>query len=323
MSAPLDSPLPEAPADPEHRPLPASLRRNAPLVPVDTAGGRALTAVIAILTFLAALCAIGAELVATSSAQWRSAVAREVTIQIRPQVQRDVETDVAHAAELARRTQGVESAQAFTKAESERLLEPWLGTGLQFQDLPVPRLIVVKLAAGERADLSALRQALRDQVPGSSLDDHALWLSRLSTMANTVVGVGLVLVLLVLAATALAVTFATRGAMAGNHEAVDILHYVGADDDFIAREFQARFFKLGLRGSGAGALAAIAVAFVMGAVTGSWKASPAGDQIEALFGSFSPSWRAYAFAISIALVVSVVTAVVSRLTVRRFLNADR
>ncbi|NNC01108.1 ABC transporter permease, partial [Corallococcus exiguus] len=65
MSAiPAQKPRPAAP----DRPLPASLRRNAPLVPVDSAGGRALTAVIAILTFLAALCAGGAELVAASSA---------------------------------------------------------------------------------------------------------------------------------------------------------------------------------------------------------------------------------------------------------------
>jgi cell division transport system permease protein len=308
-------------AEPGGRPLPASLRRDAPLVPVDTAGGRALAAVIAILTFLAALCAVGAELVSASSEQWRSAVAREVTIQIRPQVQRDVEADVARAADLARRTRGVESTQAFTKAESERLLEPWLGTGLNFTDLPVPRLIVVKLAAGEKPDLQGLREALRDQVPGASLDDHALWLSRLSTMANTVVGVGLALVLLVLAAAALAVTFATRGAMAGNHEVVDILHFVGADDDFIAREFQRRFFKLGLRGSIAGAGAAMAAALALGLIASSWKASPAGDQIEALFGSFSVSWRGFLMAGLIALIVSVVTGIVSRLTVRRFLNA--
>ena len=323
MSASLDSPLSRAPREPDPRPLPASLRRNAPLVPADTAGGRALTAVIAILTFLAARCAVGAEIVAASSVEWRSSVAREVTIQIRPQVQRDIETDVARAAELARRTLGVESARAFTRAESERLLEPWLGSGLQFGDLPVPRLIVVKLAAGERPDLAGLRQVLREQVPGSSLDDHALWLSRLSTMANTVVGVGVALVVLVLVATALAVTFATRGAMAGNHKAVEILHFVGADDDFIAREFQRRFFKLGLRGSAVGALAAIATTFLLGALTGSWTASPAGDQIEALFGSFSPSWRGYLVALLIALMVSIVTGGVSRVTVRRFLNADR
>jgi cell division transport system permease protein len=307
--------------DPEHRPLPASLRRNAPLVPVDSAGGRALAAVIGILTFLAALCASGAELVSASSVQWRSAVAREVTIQVRPQVQRDPEADVARAADLARRTRGVEATQPFTKAESERLLEPWLGTGLSFSDLPVPRLIVVKLVAGETPDLEGLRQALREQVPGATLDDHALWLSRLSTMANTVVGVGLALVILVLVAAGLAVTFATRGAMAGNHEVVEVLHFVGADDDYIAREFQRRFFKLGLRGSAVGAAAAIAVTAVLGWITSSLKASPAGDQIEALFGSFGMSWRGYMTVVVIALIVSALTGIVSRLTVRRFLNS--
>jgi cell division transport system permease protein len=307
--------------DPEPRPLPASLRRNAPLVPVDSAGGRALAAVIGILTFLAALCASGAELVSASSVQWRSAVAREVTIQVRPQVQRDPDADVARAADLARRTRGIEATQPFTKAESERLLEPWLGTGLSFSDLPVPRLIVVKLRAGEQPDLDGLRQALREQVPGATLDDHALWLSRLSTMANTVVGVGLGLVILVLVAAGLAVTFATRGAMAGNHEVVDVLHFVGADDDYIAREFQRRFFKLGLRGSAVGAAAAIAVTAILGWITSSLKASPAGDQIEALFGSFGISWRGYITVVVIALIVSALTGIVSRLTVRRFLNS--
>ena len=46
-----------------------SLKRDAPLVPVDSAASRALVGVIAILTFLAALCAGAAELVATHSAQ--------------------------------------------------------------------------------------------------------------------------------------------------------------------------------------------------------------------------------------------------------------
>src|SRR5690349_19354898 len=94
------------------RALPASHRRNAPLVPVDSAGGRALAAVIAILTFLAALCAGGAELIATSSQQWRSDIAREVTIQVRPNAQRSIQADVDKAVALARQTPGVEEAQA-------------------------------------------------------------------------------------------------------------------------------------------------------------------------------------------------------------------
>jgi cell division transport system permease protein len=306
----------------DKRSLPASLSRNAPLVPVDSAGGQALAAVIAILTFLAALCAGGAELVSVSSAQWRSEIAREVTIQIRPNPQRSIDDDVARAVALARQTPGVEEAQAFTKEESERLLEPWLGPGLDFKDLPVPRLIVIKLQEDVRPDFAPLRQSLQKDVPGASLDDHALWTSRLSTMANTIIGTGIFLVALVLIAAGLAVIFATRGAMAGNKEVVEVLHFVGANDDFIAKEFQRRFFKLGLRGSAFGAGAALVLTIVLGLITRSWRASPAGDQIEALFGAFSISWTGYVVVILIALLVALITGIVSRLTVRRFLNGN-
>jgi cell division transport system permease protein len=311
-----------AASDRQKRPLPASLSRNAPLVPVDSAGGQALAAVIAILTFLAALCAGGAELVAASSAQWRSEISREVTIQIRPNAQRSIDQDVERAVALARQAPGVEVAQAFSKQESERLLEPWLGTGLDFNDLPVPRLIVIKIREGAKPDFTTLRQTLQRDVPGATLDDHALWVSRLSTMANTIIGVGVFLVSLVLVAAALAVIFATRGAMASNREVVDVLHFVGANDDFIAKEFQRRFFRLGLRGAAIGAGGAMVLTLILGLVTRSLRASPTGDQIEALFGAFTISWRGYGIVVLIALFVAVITGIVSRLTVRRFLNEN-
>ncbi len=308
--------------DGQKRPLPASLSRNAPLVPVDSAGGQALAAVIAILTFLAALCAGGAELVSASSAQWRSEIAREVTIQIRPNPQRSIDQDVERAVALARQAPGVEQAQAFSREESERLLEPWLGSGLDFKDLPVPRLIVIKIMEGAKPDFAPLRQALQRDVPGATLDDHALWVSRLSTMANTIIGVGVFLVALVLIAAALAVIFATRGAMAGNREVVEVLHFVGANDDFIAKEFQRRFFRLGLRGSAIGAASAMVLTLILGMVTRSLRASPTGDQLEALFGAFTISWRGYAVVVLIALLVALIAGIVSRLTVRRFLNEN-
>ncbi|ACL56159.1 cell division protein FtsX [Methylobacterium nodulans] len=302
--------------------LPPSLRRNAPLVPTDSSASRALAAVIAILTFLAALCAGAAEIVASSAAQWQGAVANEVTIQIRPSPGRDTEADVAKATELARDAPGIAGTRALSKTESERLLEPWLGSGLDLGDLPVPRLITVRLAGGDPpADLPALRQRLVQALPGvASLDDHALWISRLSTMANTFVGVGVGIVALVLLATGLAVTFATRGAMAGNREVVEVLHFVGADADFIAREFQRRFFRLGLRGGVIGAAAALGALALGGALARLWRASPAGDEIEALFGGFEIGWRGYASVVLIGVIASIVTGIVSRVAVRRFLD---
>ncbi|GLS46407.1 cell division protein FtsX [Methylobacterium brachythecii] len=308
---------PQAAAEP---PLPATLRRNAPLVPTDTAASRALAAVIAILTFLAALCAGAAEIVATSAGQWQGAVAQEVTVQVRPGPGRNIDADVTRAQEITKAVPGIAETRIFSKAESESLLEPWLGSGLDLSDLPVPRLITVKLASSPAPDLKALREQLSEALPGvASLDDHALWLQRLSTMANTFVGIGAGIVALVLAATGLAVVFATRGAMAGNKEVVEVLHFVGANDDYIARAFQSRFFRLGLRGGAIGAGAALLAFAFAGVLARLSRSGPAGDEIEALFGSFQVGWRGYALIIVIGVIASVVTAVVSRITVRRFL----
>ena len=41
--------------------------------------------------------------------------------------------------------------RAFTKEESAGLLEPWLGSGLSLDDLPVPRVIVARIAPGAAA----------------------------------------------------------------------------------------------------------------------------------------------------------------------------
>src|SRR5947209_16285987 len=105
-----------------------SMRAEASIVPEDSISGRALLAVIAIMTFLAALTLGAVVLVRSAAGEWQSAVAREVTIQVRPSAERDTEAEVQKAAALASATQGVTGVRAYTKEESGLLLEPWLGS---------------------------------------------------------------------------------------------------------------------------------------------------------------------------------------------------
>lgn len=301
--------------------LPPALRRGMPLVPADTVAGRALVTVVAILTFLAAITASTAQLVANASQDWRSDVSREITIQIRPLARTDIEAGVARAAAIAAQTPGVESIEIISRADSERLLEPWLGSGLDLVELPVPRLIVVKLADAGSVDLAALRATLTKEVTGASLDDHRLWVARLAAMANTVIVVGIAVVLLVLVATALAVGFATTGALAGARDIVEVLHFVGADDRYIAAQFQQRFLRLGLRGGLLGGGAAALFLALAGLLAARFRASAGGDQIEALFGTLQIGWSGYGAILVIVAIVAAVTALVSRVTVRSQLRA--
>ncbi|WP_293860224.1 ABC transporter permease [uncultured Alsobacter sp.] len=307
-----------ATAEPE-APQPA-LGGSQPLVPAASIAGRALVTVIAIMTFLAALTAGAAQLVAEASSGWRSSVAREVTIQIRPSPGRDIEADLAKAAALAKAAPGVADIRVYTKAESERLLEPWLGTGLNFDELPVPRVVILRLEAGNRPDFAALRKALTETVRGATLDDHRIWIDRLGVMANTLVVLGIGVTILVLAATGLAVVFATSGAMSGNREIVEVLHFVGASDDYIAREFQRHFLQLGLKGGLIGGICAIVFFLGAGALSSSFVATPGGSQIEALFGTVALGIGGFVAIGAIVAVVAGVTAVVSRVTVRRTLR---
>jgi cell division transport system permease protein len=294
--------------------------RGASLVPPSSIAGRALAVIIAIMTFLGSLTVGSVDLVRTAAADWTSSIVREATIQVRPVPGRDLAADVTRATEIAVRFPGVADVSPYTAEETRRMLEPWLGSGLGAEDLPIPRLIVVKLADDRRTDMEAFRRALAE-VPPASLDDHRQWFDRLRAMARAVIVVGLVIVALMVAATGLSVVFATRAAVETNRPVVEVLHFVGARDAFIAGEFQRHFLWLALKGSLAGGLAALGAIMLSGLIAGRWRATAGGDQIEALFGAFSLGTTGYAAIAGLVVLVTAVAALTCRFTVMRTLGA--
>lgn len=314
-----------APRESRSRPAPtlprgAMLHVESPIVPKDSVSGRALVAVVAIMTFLASLTTGAVMLIRATASDWQSDVAREITIQVRPAGGREIEAEVRRAADIARATPGVADVTVYGKEESAKLLEPWLGRGLVLDDLPVPRLIVVKLAAGAAADLAGLRRQLGERVPGAALNDHRSFIDRMRAMADSAVVAGIVILVLMFAATILSVTFATRGAMAANRAIVEVLHLIGARDSFIVSQFQRHFLLLGLKGGLIGGGAAVLLFLLMGSGA-QWFAGTAwADQFEALFGTFSIGWFGYiAILVQIAL-IAVIAALTSRRTVYQTLD---
>lgn len=294
-------------------------RGETPIVPKRSIAGRALVAVVAIMTFLASLTTGAVMLVRSSAMEWQSDVAREVTIQVRPMDGKNLDAEVARAVEIAKAFPGVGEVRAFTKEESASLLEPWLGSGLALEDLPVPRMIVVKLPSSD-LDLAPLKKSLADKVPGASLDDHRAWIERMRTMAGTTVAGGIGLLILMLVATVLSVIFATRGAMATNRPIVEVLHFIGAKSGFIASQFQRHFLLLGLEGGLIGGGVAMLVFGAAGIVASLSAGSPGGDQLAALFGSFSLGWGGYLAIAGQIVLIALVTAIASRQTVNRTLQ---
>jgi cell division transport system permease protein len=295
-------------------------RGDAPILPKSSIASRALVAVVAIMTFLAALTTGAVMLVRAAASAWEADVMREVTIQIRPVDGRDIEDEVKRAVALARVFPGLAEVRPYSKEESARLLEPWLGAGARLDDLPVPRLIVVRVAPGAAPDFAQLRQSLSEQVAGASLDDHRAWTDRIAAMAGIAVFGGGLVLWLMLAATVLSVMFATRGAMAINRPIVEVLHFTGATDGFIANEFQRHFLVLGLQGGAIGGGAAMALFALMGLALDGLFGGAARDQFGLLFGRHSIGILGYAAVVVEIALIALVTAATSRYTVNRILQ---
>ena len=302
-------------------PLALAQRAPTPIVPSGSIAGRSLTAVVAIMTFLAAMTAGAVIMVVSSASDWQSAVGREVTIQVRPVSGRDIEADVRAAIAIARGATGIAEVRAYTKEESEQLVEPWLGSGLALGELPIPRMIVVKLASGATPDFAALRAALAARVPSASLDDHRGWIDRMRDMAEAVVVIGMAILALVVVVTVLSVTFATRGAMATNRPIVEVLHYVGATDGFVAGQFQRHFLMLGFKGGAIGGGVALALFGILAAASSWISGTAGGEEMPALFGTFSMGIAGYLAIVVLIVLMALVTALTSRRTVNQTLES--
>jgi cell division transport system permease protein len=314
--------VPQRGEAPRQRTAPIGVPRvNTPIVPRNSIAGHALIAVVAIMTFLASLTTGAVVLVLSSASDWQSDVAREMTIQIRPAPGRDIDAEVRQAAEIARQTPGIATVRPYSSEESARLLEPWLGSGLALDALPVPRIIVLRLASGSPPDVAGLRAALATRVAGVSVDDHRGWVDRMRAMAGTAIAGGIAILALVLTATVLSVSFATRGAMATNRPIVEVLHFIGARDRFVARQFQGHFLVLGLQGGAIGGGAALAVIALAGFFTDHFLGTAGQDQASALFGSFALGPLGYAAIVAQIALVAAVTTITSRQVVNQTLSS--
>src|ERR1700761_2766841 len=111
----IDEHVPLVDLGDERPQLPARARIQSPIVPRASISGRALVAVVAIMTFLASMTTGAVLLVSASASEWQSDVASEITIQIRPAAGRDIERDTAAAVTAMKIQSGIVDVRPFTK----------------------------------------------------------------------------------------------------------------------------------------------------------------------------------------------------------------
>jgi cell division transport system permease protein len=297
------------------------MKTMAPVVPPASVTGRSLTLVIAIMCFLACLTAGAVWMIKESADAWLRDIASEVTVQVEPKENTDINKAVDEVVAYLRKQQGIRSVRPLALSTSTELLEPWLGSSEVLKSLPVPRLIAVEIDRERPPNLVEIGTALGRDFKGVNLDDHRRWQQQIRAVTGSLALGGLAILALVAAATMAIIVSATKSAMASNREIVEVLHFVGATDKFISREFEKHFLRLGIKAGIVGAFFAMLVFLGMPAIMNLMGGgSVSAVEMQRLIGTGSLDPAGYLLLGIVVVIIAALCMVTSRIGVYRILH---
>jgi cell division transport system permease protein len=230
------------------------------LLPADSRQVRPLTIVVAIMCALGCLAALGATAGFRAADTWTSDLKSAMTVVV--QNPRD-DAALARAAEIAKGIEGVTRATAMSRERAKDLLKNY-GTdmGATLDALPAPRLIEIGVAAKQTKVAERIDTALKAAGYTSFVNDHSRFTGEILRTSALVRILALAALTALVVAAISSIAFAARAALETRRDAVEILHLVGAHDEFVAREVQTRFLRLGLLAGGIGAGVAGAIMLI-------------------------------------------------------------
>lgn len=236
------------------RPLLPLFRRSTD-IPLDRdPAARTLPWIIAVMAFMATLALAGAFLLNGVIVRWSNSLTGTLTIQIPTMAGADeTEARIKRVTQMLNAMPGVLRVRVLTARESAALVEPWLGRGAASVGLPLPRLIDVGLAEGAAVDVAEIRRRVEAAVPGAAVEEHQKWLDEMIGVVRWGWRLALAIVVLIFFAAAMTIVFAMRTSLRIHRNVTDVLHLIGARDQYIAEQFQRHAFRLGLVGGLVGA----------------------------------------------------------------------
>ncbi len=233
--------------------------------------GLFLQVIISIAVFIFAITLSGVLAVNSMIGNWNRSILGSLTVQVipsqNPNQEKALSETLAHqekVVDFLRSVNGVLKVTPLTNEQLGELLTPWLGDDISINELPVPRIIDVKIDSDANINFSQLSKDLNNVSPLASLDNHKLWLNKLIAFADGLKMIATTILLLVSLITSGAIFYTTKMSLGLQRGVIEILHIIGAKDTYIAQQYARHMGALGFIGGLGGIVFAIPAIFFIG-----------------------------------------------------------
>jgi cell division transport system permease protein len=222
----------------------------------NCAGSGFLTLLVALMSFLAMMALTGSFVLNGISDRWSAGLENQATIEISARKSDgglrssgDIQALEQRIAGLLSSHPNIREHSILSRDEVVELVSPWLGADASMEDMPLPGLISAKLKISTDTQVAALEKSLRSIDGDVRLDTHESWLGDILRLAGSLRLAAVFVTLMIGFTTVIAVAGAVRSRMAEFRKDIELLHLMGASDNYISRQFQRHNVILALRGS--------------------------------------------------------------------------
>lgn len=181
--------------------------------------------------------------------------ANNFTVNI-PSLMEDLPQRTVKVMETLEKTPGVISVKQESEESLRGMLKPWLGSGTAVEALPLPIVIEVVVSEDAEINTAALEKTLIALAPGTELDTHEQWIANFMQFSSAVRSTMTLLASLVIFGLGLMIAFMCRASLKLHARTVNLLHSIGAEDRYIARQFQSEACFVTLLGTVPGCVVA-------------------------------------------------------------------
>lgn len=217
------------------------------------------------------------------------------------------EDAVATSIDVLAQLPGISRVHLVGDDEILETIEAWTGGRPDPDLLPLPVLIDVEAVSPESLRGDVIEQILEETVGAVTVYVEPQWLLAVRSTVGTVQLVTALMLIIIALISVVSIIYVTRTALSIHQDTIEILHQVGAQDSYIATQFQNQSLTLALMGGIPGNVLAIIIIILMGELSGDIEAP--------LLPAVSFSVREWLFLGTIPVVAALVAMVAARVTV--------
>ena len=211
---------------------------------------RFLPWLIALMVFLSVIAGGVLATLDTLIERWDTGVGHTMTIQLpENNNKKNNAVELQEVLSVLASNKKIKRYEVISDQRTKELLAPWLGNIEKLDILPIPSLIDIEIIPGANLQAEDLQAAIRNKFPKVVVDDHRVWLLRLIKLIRTIELVTFITLGFILLALVGTIIFVTRTSLEVHRDVIEVLHLIGAQDTYIAKQFAGRAMVMAFRGA--------------------------------------------------------------------------